>query len=614
MILVDQRDPRSHRPSRLRPSTIVHAILARAAEAPRQMQLELHQSGGAPLRWTRGDLLHESQRFLSLYRSRGLTRGDVVLVGLHEKSTEVPAYLGAMLGGLIPAVLPRTVSRSDHAGFRTALRALAGQVGAKALMIDAHTCAGAALAEDALGIAVLTDDALEGCWAADLGTLPEGVGEDVALLQFTHDGPGPDRAVALSHRALCNQTRHYAQAMHTSADDVIVSPLSLAQGMGLMAGLLHALTSGARLVMVSRHVWVNRPAALLDAISASGATLCWLPDIAFGLLVLRVPAGELEGCDLSSLRAVINGSPRCRLDVMRDFTARYQPYGLDPAALGTCYAVAENGFAVVQTPVRAAGGGLKIDRVDAGELLHGNRAVVVPSDAEAVEVVSCGQAVDGTHVRIVATDGDEAMVLPEGRVGEIAITSDALFSGYYEGGRLQSWADDGWLRTGELGYVREDELYMLGRETERIHVAGREAGPGTIEAIASSVRGVEAGSVLALDVPADTPEAEKVVVLFEPCDDSGPGEAEREIRRRIACHAACQVDEVIPVPRHWFVRTANGAISRAASRDRFLAMRERDASNAIGGGLAGDRRLHASSLSQGLRILSRAEAASPATK
>ncbi len=558
-------DPPQYRRNNTRSDTLTRAFLSTVAAAPGRSQIELLSTQGAPVRWSRGELLRRALRFLAFYRKQGLRRGDVLLVGLPHGETEVPAFLGALLGGVIPSYLPANI-QADHGAYRSRLHGLAEQCGAAAVLVDATTRTRASLDAEALGAAILTDEMAAGCAPIDTSELPTLSGDDLALLQHTAGTTGEVKTVAVTHRAVCNQVRHYAQAVATTEHDVIVIPLRLHNPTGLIAGLIQALVTGAELVLVPPEAWVNRPATLLDTITERHGTLCWMPDFAFSLLAHRIPSADLRNCDLSSLRGLVNCSDLCRTRSMWAFAARYQPCGLDPAALGICYAFAENVFAATQTSLKRPP---HVERLRYGALLDCHHAVTSGDEDTTIEVLSCGHPIDGTAVRIVDASRRPR---PERHIGEIAVRGDSLFAGYHRNDEATAKVLDEWCYTGDIGYLADGELYVLGRQSDRLRVGDRTIYPQPIEAVAASVEGVRTGQVVAIGLPDSDTGGEKVVVLFEPVDEDRPQDPQTEIRRRLSEHAACPVDDVVPVPRQWLMKTAAGRMARSTNRDRYLAM------------------------------------------
>ena len=167
-------------------------------------------------------------------------------------------------------------------------------------------------------------------------------------LQHSSGTTGLQKGVALSHTAVFNQLESYRNSIKLSDSDVIVSWLPLYHDMGLIASFLMPILSGIPLVLMSPFDWVRAPHKLMHAISDYQGTLCWLPNFAYNFCAKKIRNSDLDGVDLSSLRAVINCSEPMRFESHKMFLERFQEYGFRETALATSYAMAENVFAVTQ--------------------------------------------------------------------------------------------------------------------------------------------------------------------------------------------------------------------------------------------------------------------------
>ncbi len=206
----------------------------------------------------------------------------------------------------------------------------------------------------------------------------------------------------------------------------MVSWLPLYHDMGLIAGFVMPLVCGVPLVLMSPFKWVRDPKVLMQAIHRHHGSLCWLPNFAYNHSARAIRPRDMDGLDLSSVRLLINCSEPVWMESHQAFLAKFGPYGLKEQALSTCYAMAENTFAVTQYP---AGRPAQVDWVNTRLLQEQRRAEPDRPDLTiSTPMVSCGFPIPGTQIRVVGEHGDP---LPERRVGEIALRSDCMLSGYY---------------------------------------------------------------------------------------------------------------------------------------------------------------------------------------
>ena len=180
-----------------------------------------------------------------------------------------------------------------------------------------------------------------------------------------------------------NQIEAYREAIHLSAEDVIVSWLPLYHDMGLIAGFLMPILTGVPLVLMSPFDWVRAPQRLFQAVSQYRGTLTWLPNFAYNFCAQKIRDRHLEGVDLSSWRAVINCSEPVRRESHELFFEKFQAYGLKFSALQTCYAMAENVFGVTQSDLSA---GAAVEEIDQQAFYRDHE----PAPAGGGESIACG--------------------------------------------------------------------------------------------------------------------------------------------------------------------------------------------------------------------------------
>jgi fatty-acyl-CoA synthase len=396
--------------------------------------------------------------------------------------------------------------------------------------------------------------------------------DDTAFLQHSSGSTGLQKGVMLSHRAVLNQIASYSEAIELTPDDVIVSWLPLYHDMGLIAAFVLPIMQAIPLVLMSPFQWVREPQLLLHAITRFRGTLCWLPNFAYNFLATRIRDTALEGVDLSSIRAVVNCSEPIYAESHRVFAKRFAPYGFRESALTACYAMAENTFAVTQSTLGVVP---RVDRVDRRQLMEARVAEPLPADSDVpgIENVSCGRPIPECALRIVDEGRHD---VPERHVGEIALHSDSMLSGYYLRPELSEGAiEAGWYFTGDMGYVADGELFITGRKKDLIIVGGKNVYPQDIENLLNDVAGIHPGRVVAFGVQNPALGTEDVAVLAEVDDENalegeGRGEIVRAIRTRVAQATEITAHYVYLVPPKWLIKTSSGKIARAANREKYL--------------------------------------------
>ncbi len=520
------------------------------------------------------DLLNGSAAYARALQAAGIQPGEVVVLILQHSEALLCAFFGAVLHGAIPSIMPFLTEKLSPSQYRQSLTALI-EITAPAAMItysefideiDRAIPAGSSVR------VVLVSERITAQSTTDWAKL-RGAGrseQDIVLLQHSSGTTGLQKGVALSHQAVFNQLDAYAKALELGSQDVVVSWLPLYHDMGLIAGFLLPLLNRIPLVLMSPFDWVRAPHRLMQAVSQYHGTLSWLPNFAYNFCARMVRGRDLEAVDLSSWRAISNCSEPMHLRSHQLFLERFQTYGLRPSSLATCYAMAENVFAVTQGGID---GPVHVDAVSQASFLKERRAIPAAPTEPSIQMLSAGKPID--HTRVCILD-DSANLMPERQVGEIAIQSNCMLSGYYQRDDLTRKAfHNGWYLTGDLGYLAEGEVYVTGRKKDIMIVGGKNIYPQDLENLANEVPGVHPGRVVAFGVESEETGTEEVVIVAEQDGDNASereraGTAER-IRQKINSGSDITLRYVKIVERGWLLKTSSGKIARRANREKYLS-------------------------------------------
>jgi len=371
----------------------------------------------------------------------------------------------------------------------------------------------------------------------------------------------------LSHTAFFNQVESYRKAIRLSGDDVIVSWLPLYHDMGLIAGFLMPILFGVQLILMSPFDWVKSPVKLLKAVSIYRGTLCWLPNFAYNFCASKIRDRDLEEIDLSSMRAFINCSEPMRYQSHKMFFDRFKNYGLGQESLTTCYAMAENVFAVTQDGIEKS---VTYDTINLDDFQSNGIARKCEENEGSMIMVSAGKAIAGTQVKIINKENED---LPERQLGEIVVKSNCMLTGYFNReDETKKSMIDGWFRTGDLGYLANGELYISGRKKDLIIVGGKNIYPQDIESIVSEIGGIHPGRVVAFGVFNEETGTEDVVVIAEIEAEYVGKEQDliKEIRMVVTQSTAISLRHVILKEKNWLIKTSSGKISRTFNREKLL--------------------------------------------
>jgi acyl-CoA synthetase (AMP-forming)/AMP-acid ligase II len=451
--------------------------------------------------------------------------------------------------------------------YREELQALLERIDARVVVTDSATGAYLELEKPRLGKSwILLADKLP----VSVAPIPDpSVGtEDLVLLQHSSGSTGLKKGVALSNRAILNQIRDYAPTLSLSEEDQIVSWLPLYHDMGLIACTVLPIVEGIPVTAISPLHWVTKPMSMLQAISDYRGTVAWMPNFAYEFLSSRIRSSQLGEIRLDSMRAWINCAEPTMAVSHRRFLDKYAKFGVRPETLWTCYAMAETVFAVSQSSEAVPP---KIERIDREQFQTDNLAIPVDGDqAPSLEMMSGGPLIPGAMVKVVDND---LVSLPERRVGEIAIRSSSLFSGYFrDPSSTAKVLQDEWFYSGDMGYLADGHLFITGRKKDLIIIAGRNYYPQDIERIVCTVPGIYSGRSVALGLDDPSIGTQRLIVLAEVqekslVDDPGLG---AEVRKALAGELDCVIDDLRLLPHMWLLKTSSGKIARAPNLKHYL--------------------------------------------
>ena len=558
--------------------TLVEVIEFHAHDTPDQIAIRL--IGGTEARLSYRDIWEGAADVAFGLRELGLRPGRAVAMMLPTSTDYILTFFGVLLAGGVPVpVYPplRMAQLEEHL-----LRRIAIFRNARADLL--------VVMPEALGLAPLLLrhlPALRHVLAPqDLGS-HSGVGEivrpratDTAFIQYTSGSTGQPKGVVLAHANLLANIRAMGQAARIASDDVLVSWLPLYHDMGLIGALLTTLYYGMPLVLMSPLYFMARPIRWLNAICEHRGTLSAAPNFAYELCAHRIADDELAGLDLSSWRMALNGAEPVSVRTLEDFANRFMACGFRADAMAPVYGLAENCVGLSFPP---PGRGPRIEVISRTALEE--NGIARPPDREQGEtelrLPGCGFALPGHSIRVAdALDHD----LPERTVGRLQFRGPSTTVGYFENARATRNLihADGWLDTGDLGYLADGEVFITGRTKELIIRGGRNIYPYELEQELADLPGIRAGAVAVFGVAEhERPTAsaavagESLVVVIETREQDA---ARREQLREAVVERTIQVlgfapDDVVLAPLRTVLRTSSGKIRRSAIRDLYLKQR-----------------------------------------
>ena len=556
-------------------STLAQKLLQLYEMSPQAIAVRLlfNQEPERVLTYTR--LIYGSAGYAAALHNAGIKSGEVVILILQHGEDLLYAFFGAILHGSIPAIMPFLTEKLSPEQYRLSLSALF-EITAPAAVVtypEFLSMVQKTIKPGGSVRVVLVSNQISALSEINASFIDTGIKrspEDIVLLQHSSGTTGLQKGVALSHTAVLNQLEAYSRALNLNSSDVIVSWLPLYHDMGLIAGFLLPILSNIPLVLLSPFDWVRAPHKLLQAVTNYRGTLSWLPNFAYNFCAQKIRPRDLEGVDLSTWRAVSNCSEPMYWKSHQMFMERFGPYGLRSSALTTCYAMAENVFAVSQGGITES---VTVDPISQRGLLIDRIATPSKTGEETINMLSAGRPIDNTRIRILNQHHSE---VGDRHLGEIAISSDCMLTGYYNRPDLSSKAfHEGWYLTGDLGYIAQGEIYVTGRKKDLIIVGGKNIYPQDLENLASDANGVHPGRVVAFGVPNEATGTEDVVIIAEAdtINFENSTDLDRisdEIRMRVTRGSDIALRLVKLVKRGWLIKTSSGKIARNANREQYL--------------------------------------------
>lgn len=539
------------------------------SRTPQRIALTLQMSDQPDYSISYLQLARGSQGFADALRKAGIVPGEVVILILPHGEGLIYSYFGSVIHGAVPSIMPFLTEKLSPERYRADLSTLISITCPAAIVTysDFEDEVRAALkgGNSVRAVIVAEHVSEKDVDISSWGGLSRQPG-DVALLQHSSGTTGLQKGVALSHRAVFNQLGAYGQTLKINETDVIVSWLPLYHDMGLIAGFLLPILLGLHLVLMSPFDWVRAPYRLMQSVSQYKGTLSWLPNFAYNFCAQKIRDRHLKGVDLTTWRAVINCSEPVRWESHKAFYERFKSHGLSENALHTSYAMAENVFAATQSILT---GRPRVEVIEREAFLVG-RVARDAADRPGMKLMSSGHPLPNVQIRIIDEQGNP---LPERVVGEIALKSDCMLSGYYnrpdETGRAFL---DGWYLTGDFGYISSGEVFVSGRKKDMIIIGGKNIYPQDLETLTYEVQGVHAGRSVAFGVFDEEQGTEEVVIVAEV---DAVGEAEQQniadaIRQHVTKNSAIALRHVRVVGLNWIMKTSSGKTARAANKEKYL--------------------------------------------
>lgn len=499
----------------------------------------------------------------------GLRGGERVAIVASTDGDFVRAFIACQYAGLVPAPMPMPAAFGGRQPYVELIQRMVALAAASAVIIPESLrewLAGVA-AEPTVRFAGTVAE-LSALAETDLD-LPQPDPEALAYLQFSSGSTRFPVGVAVTHRALLSNTaaiiRH---GLDVRVGDRCVSWLPMYHDMGLVGFLLTPIVAQMSLDLVPTSEFARRPLLWPTLISRNGGTLSFSPSFGYDLCRRRAQTARIADLDLRTWRGAGIGGDMIRPGVLAGFAEAFAPYGFRHTAFIPSYGMAEATLAISFAPLDT---GVEAEEIDVDRLEREGVAVTAePGAARSREFVKCGKVLPGHQLEVRDEDG---RTVPEGLVGRIFVRGPSIMREYF--GRPSETTevldDEGWLNTGDLGYLRGGAMVITGRAKDLIIVNGRNVWPQDLEwSIEHEVDGVRPGDIAAFSV--DTAGEEGVVVLAQ-CRsaDAAVREQLRAAVQGVLLARHGLESTVVLVPNNGLPHTSSGKLSRSRARQMYIA-------------------------------------------
>ncbi len=546
-------------------------LAARAAQTPdRRAYVFLGEDEAEAAVLTYGEL-HRRALTVAGHLAGRCAPGDRALLLFPPGLDFVVAYLGCLLAGVIAV----PVNRPRKHRIQDATLSIIADCAPAVVLTDSTLAESARrnLPELAASAAWLEVDRLDPAPGSGFEPFPCDA-EDIAFLQYTSGSTAAPKGVMVTHGNLIVNQEHMTRTFGHGADTTVVGWAPLYHDQGLIGNVLNPLYVGSTSVLMSPLVFIRWPLRWLAAVARYRAHSSGGPNFAYDACVARAQKQGLPDVDLSTWRVAFNGAEPVRHDTLRRFTETFAPLGFRAEAHFPCYGLAE---ATLMVAGASPGRGARTCEADVDALAARRYEPGEPGRGQTL--VGSGTVAAGQRVRIV--DPEAGLPCGDGDIGEIWVSGGNVAQGYWRNeaataatfrGRLAG-DEHAYLRTGDLGFLLEGELYVVGRLKDMIIIRGRNHYPQDIEfTVQAAHEALQEGGCAAFSVPG--PDGERLIVVQEVRREQ-LWEADRmdvlsSIRAAVTREHDVALGDIVLTKPVQLQKTSSGKIMRAAARRRYL--------------------------------------------
>ncbi|MCA9999166.1 MAG: fatty acyl-AMP ligase, partial [Anaerolineales bacterium] len=555
-------------------TTLVELLRLRAAAQPEKLAYAYLPDGETDsIHLTYAQLDIQARAIAAWLQSRG-QQGDRVLLLYPPGLDYIAAYFGCLYAGFIavPAYPPRLNRPSPR------IQGIVRDAGATLAIADTQILTSLSRRFEHMpelaSLQWLNSETISSDMAANWRE-PVVTADTIAFLQYTSGSTSAPKGVIVSHGNLIHNLEAIWHGFHLTPDGIGVFWLPSYHDMGLIGGILAPMYIGGPSYLMAPAAFLQRPFRWLQAISRYQGSISGAPNFAYKLCVEKITPEQRQQLDLSSWQVAFSGAEPVNPDTMREFAETFAPHSFNPAAFYPCYGLAEG------TLIASGGDGpgplhtLTVDR----EAIARNQVQPIDPGSNSQTLVSCGQTIPGQTITIVNPETEQPVA--PGEIGEVWLSGPSVAQGYW--GLEEQTAvtfhatlpntPRRHLRTGDLGFLHDGNLFITGRLKDLIIIRGRNLYPQDIEHTAwQSHEALEPGAGAAFSITADGEE--KLALVYEvkrQHRNIGADAVATAVRNAIAQEHGVQLHTLRLVKPLAVPKTSSGKIRRAATRQQLLA-------------------------------------------
>lgn len=534
-------------------------ILARASETCGNRGLIFVDEDEQRFTWE--EIEAQAQRVAAGFQARDGEPGDRVAIVCQGLRPLVTSFFGAVLAGLHPSILPTPINRHRLQGYLQHVVSIVRVAEPKFVVVDEEVeLVGKPLVKEAnlenKALVIRHDELIDSSGRFDLH---EAAPDEIAVIQFTSGSTSSPRGVVLPHRCVAANVQAIVERLEVAPHDVGGGWLPMYHDMGLIGNLLGAAARSIDLVLTTPFNFLRRPRRWLDVMERHNVSITAGPNVSYRHLLER---GDIPGRDLGKWRVAIIGAEPVDPELLTAFTEAFGPAGFPKTGFMPAYGLAEVGL--MATGVRAQEE-YEIVEVDRLALEGEGVARPVNEASNCARIVSCGAPVRETSVRIVDDHGE---LVPDSCIGEISIAGSSVMREYFNDPVATADTLHGeWLMTGDLGYMKDQQLFVTGRKKELIIFGGRNYYPQDIERVVHGLELVRSGSVVAFGTKNGHDEG--IVIVAAPRDPQNSESIGARVRAVVSESLNLPVLDVVLLESGRIPRTTSGKLCRGRCRDLY---------------------------------------------